>query len=227
MQHRLVTCCFSIYKKISLLPKHYSASFTFPPPKNNMFLSFPHIRQMLFRITYNNHSYLEATVVTCSVFPSFITLITTLLCVEYPPCLHTPYQVPVNWQYYNINAHIGPHRSNQKHFINKHLLISIHRQTKTSSWRNRDVQRPQFEVAHVAARERSRNLWRSKQNRCTCIWCGHCNIYMIIFKMAYDCVCCTQGGTHQWESTKKIQVKHNLGRRLYGGHGENKIGGAL
>ena len=36
----------------------------------------------------------------------------------------------------------------------------------TSSCRNRDVPRPQFEVGHVAARERSRNLWRSKQNRC-------------------------------------------------------------
>ena len=27
-------------------------------------------------------------------------------------------------------------------------------------------------------------------------------------------------------NTTSIQVKHNLGRRLYGGHGENKIGGA-
>ena len=25
---------------------------------------------------------------------------------------------------------------------------------------------------------------------------------------------------------KKSKVKHNLGRRLYGGHGQNKIGGA-
>ena len=25
---------------------------------------------------------------------------------------------------------------------------------------------------------------------------------------------------------KKIQVKHDLGRRLYGGHGQHKIGGA-
>ena len=37
---------------------------------------------------------------------------------------------------------------------------------------------------------------------------------------------CTQGGTHQWESTKKIQVKHDLGRRLYGGQGKKEIGGA-
>ena len=45
--------------------------------------------------------------------------------------------------------------------------------------------------------------------------------------MAYDCGCCTQRGTHQRESTKKIQVKHNLRRRLYGGQGENKIGGDI
>ena len=37
---------------------------------------------------------------------------------------------------------------------------------------------------------------------------------------------CTQSGTHQWGSTKKIQVKHDLGRRLYGGQCQHKIGGA-
>ena len=36
---------------------------------------------------------------------------------------------------------------------------------------------------------------------------------------------CTQSGTHQGGSTKKIQVKHDLGR-LYGGQGQNKIGRA-
>ena len=51
-------------------------------------------------------------------------------------------------------------------------MASPWRGTKTSSCRNRDVPRPQFEVG--AARERSRNLWKSKQNRCTCISCGHC-----------------------------------------------------
>ena len=53
----------------------------------------------------------------------------------------------------------------------------------TSSCHNRDVPRPQFEVKHVAACQWSRNilnLWRSKQNRCTCISCGNCNKYMII-----------------------------------------------
>ena len=38
--------------------------------------------------------------------------------------------------------------------------------------------------------------------------------------------CCTQSGTDQWEMTKEIQVKHNLGSRLYGGQGQNKIRGA-
>ena len=37
---------------------------------------------------------------------------------------------------------------------------------------------------------------------------------------------CTQNGNHQWESTKKIQVKPNLGRRLYRGQGQHKTGGA-
>ena len=62
----------------------------------------------------------------------------------------------------------------------------------TSSCHNRDVPRPQFEVGHVAARERSRNklnLWRSKQNRCTCTCrsCGHCNIYDNLLKWHRDC----------------------------------------
>ena len=32
--------------------------------------------------------------------------------------------------------------------------------------------------------------------------------------------------THQLKSTETIQVKHDLGKRLYGGQGQNKIGGA-
>ena len=55
----------------------------------------------------------------------------------------------------------------------------------------------------------------------------HCNACMII---CWKCMAfaghCTQSGTHQWESTKKVQVKHYLGGRLYGGQGQNKIGGA-
>ena len=48
---------------------------------------------------------------------------------------------------------------------------------KTSSCRNRDVPRPQFEVGHVAAR---------KQEFMEVKTCGHCNIYMIIYiKMAH------------------------------------------
>ena len=167
-------------------------------------------------------------------------------------------------------------------------LWYLNAKNKTSSCRNRDVPRPQFKVGHVAERERSRNLWRSKQNRChvyhvgiaiyihdnllkwhidcwvlhtkwypsvrideknpsyTWTWeqikwrsmskqnrrwtstsCWHCNACMIIW---LKCMAlaghCTQSGTHQWGSTKNIQVKHDLGRRVYGGQGQNKIGSA-
>ena len=35
--------------------------------------------------------------------------------------------------------------------------------------------------SHSKRRSRNRlNLWRSKQNRCTCISCGQCNIFMMI-----------------------------------------------
>ena len=72
--------------------------------------------------------------------------------------------------------------------------------------------------------------WRSmsKQNkRCTSMSCWHYNACMIICLkgMAFDGNC-TQSGTHTWGSTKKIQVIHDLERRLYGGQGQNKIGGA-
>ena len=67
---------------------------------------------------------------------------------------------------------------------------------------------------------------RSKQNRYTCISCGHCNIYMIIGRNGiYIVGRCTQSGTHQWESTKKIQFIHELGNRLNAGQCQNKIGG--
>ena len=70
--------------------------------------------------------------------------------------------------------------------------------------------------------------WRSmsKQNRrwtSTSGW--DCNACMIIcLKDMYMAFAghCTQSGTHQWGSTKKIQVKHDLGRSLYGGQGQNK-----
>ena len=45
-----------------------------------------------------------------------------------------------------------------------------------------------------------------KQNGCTCISCGHCNIYM------YMIIC--------------RNVIHELGNRLNGGQCHNKIGGA-
>ena len=83
---------------------------------------------------------------------------------------------------------------------------------------------PQFEVGHVSARERSRNLWRSKQNRCTCISCGHCNIYMIICRNGiYIVGCCTQSENRRRKS-KFIYM--NLGTGLNGGQCQNKIGGA-
>ena len=57
--------------------------------------------------------------------------------------------------------------------------------------------------------------------------CWHCNACMIICWKGMAFVGhCKQSGTHQWGSTKKIQVKHDLRRRLYGGQGQNKIGGA-
>ena len=72
--------------------------------------------------------------------------------------------------------------------------------------------------------------WRSmsRQNRrCTSTSCWHCNVCMLI---CWKCIAFdgryTQSDTHQWGSTKKIQVKHDLGSRLYGGQGQNKIGGA-
>ena len=75
--------------------------------------------------------------------------------------------------------------------------------------------------------------WRSmwKQNRrWTSTSCWDCNACMIIcLKGMYIAFAghCTQSGTHQWGSTKKIQVKHDLGRRyIYGGQGQHKIGGA-
>ena len=68
----------------------------------------------------------------------------------------------------------------------------------------------------------------SKQNRrCTSMSCWPCNACMIIcWKGMAFAGCCTQSGTHQWGSTKKIQVKHNPGKRLYGGPGQHKIGSA-
>ena len=63
---------------------------------------------------------------------------------------------------------------------------------------------------------------RSKQNkRCIFTLCWHCNACMIIcWKGMAFAWHCTQNGTHQWGSTNKIQVKHDLGRRLYGGQGQ-------
>ena len=77
----------------------------------------------------------------------------------------------------------------------------------------------------------SKKIWRSrsKQNRRRRISmsCWHCNDCII---MCWKCIAftgrCTQRCTHQWESMKKIQVKHDLGSGLYGGQGQNKIGGA-
>ena len=57
----------------------------------------------------------------------------------------------------------------------------------------------------------------SKQNRrSTSMSCWHCNACMIICwkGIAFD-VHCMQSGNHQWGSTKKIPVKHDLGSRLY------------
>ena len=52
--------------------------------------------------------------------------------------------------------------------------------------------------------------------------CWHGNACMLICckGIAFDGRC-TQSDTHQ-----KIQVKHNLMKRLYGGQVQNKIGGA-
>ena len=60
----------------------------------------------------------------------------------------------------------------------KKLIFCVKTVIKQAPVRTEIVPRPQFEVGHVATRERSRNLWRSKQNRCTCISCGHCNIHV-------------------------------------------------
>ena len=79
-------------------------------------------------------------------------------------------------------------------------------------------------------RPREEVIWRSrsKQNRrCTSMSCWQCNACMLIcWKGIAFAGHCNQSGTHQWGTTKKIQVKHDLGRRLYGGQGQNKIGGA-
>ena len=60
-----------------------------------------------------------------------------------------------------------------------------------------------------------------KQNRrCTSTSCLHCNACMIIlWKGIAFAGRCTHSGSHQWGSTKKIQVEHNLRSRLYGGKG--------
>ena len=76
--------------------------------------------------------------------------------------------------------------------------------------------------------DRVQVIWmlRSKQNRrSTSTSCWHCNACMIIWwKGIAFAGHCAQSGTHQWGSTKKIQVKHELGNRLYGSHGQKKIG---
>ena len=69
-----------------------------------------------------------------------------------------------------------------------------------------------------------KHIWmsRSKQNRrCTSMSCWHCNACMIIcWKGMAFAGHCTQSGTHQWGSTNKIQVKHDVGSRLWEGQGQ-------
>ena len=72
--------------------------------------------------------------------------------------------------------------------------------------------------------------WRSRSNqnrRCTSISCGHCNTCMVICPKGISFAGrCTQIGTYQSGSTKKIEVKYYLGNRLCGCQGHNKIRGS-
>ena len=62
------------------------------------------------------------------------------------------------------------------------------------------------------------------QNKIGSTSCCRCNA--ICWKGIAFAGCCSQNGTHQWGSTKKIKVKHDLGSRLYVGQCQNKIEGA-
>ena len=51
---------------------------------------------------------------------------------------------------------------------------------------------------------------------------GSVHVYHVGIAIHAFSGCCTQSGTHQSGSMKKIQVKHDLGNRLNGGQGQNK-----